>query len=330
MMRNTPTGSATSDFGIAEQRTGAWPVMVLAHNEERHIAACLDSIFAADPDRRFEIYVMANGCTDRTESIVREYARQRSEVHLVSIPLGDKCNAWNVFVHDTAPAFCRGSEVFFFMNGDATASAGAFKAMALALDDTPCAHAAAAVPLDGRNSERDGQAMLREHAMVANLYAMRGTFVERLLEHRVRLPLKFEGDDGLIGALVASDLNPAISRIEAQRIVVCPDAGFRFESLSPMRLRDWKAYWKRAVRYGRRHHEFQLLGPLLERQGLSAIPVDATDLYPEAELLSLRWQGLYTLTNWVALKQMRRIGASVSHKHMNDDALSCVGRGVKR
>ena len=26
-----------------------FPVMVLAHNEERHIGACLDSIFAADP-----------------------------------------------------------------------------------------------------------------------------------------------------------------------------------------------------------------------------------------------------------------------------------------
>jgi hypothetical protein len=24
----------------------SWPVMVLAHNEERHIVACLDSIFA--------------------------------------------------------------------------------------------------------------------------------------------------------------------------------------------------------------------------------------------------------------------------------------------
>ena len=52
---------------IQDQRDGAaWPVMVLAYNEERHIAACLDSIFASDPGRRFEVYVMANGCTDRT------------------------------------------------------------------------------------------------------------------------------------------------------------------------------------------------------------------------------------------------------------------------
>jgi len=66
---------------------------VLAYNEERHIEACLDSIFTAEPDRRFEVFVMANGCTDRTEEIVRQYGRRRPEVHLVSIVLGDKCNA---------------------------------------------------------------------------------------------------------------------------------------------------------------------------------------------------------------------------------------------
>ena len=50
--------------------------MVLAHNEERHIGACLDSIFAADPALDFDVYVMANGCTDRTEAIVADYARR--------------------------------------------------------------------------------------------------------------------------------------------------------------------------------------------------------------------------------------------------------------
>src|SRR5688572_6238820 len=50
------------------------PIMVLAHNEERHIEACLKSIFAADPEVAFDVYVMANGCTDATEEIVRQYA----------------------------------------------------------------------------------------------------------------------------------------------------------------------------------------------------------------------------------------------------------------
>ena len=79
-MSETPTHTAPSGTGVAGQPTGAWPVMVLAHNEERHIEACLDSIFNADPDRRFEVYVMANGCTDRTEQVVQDYLQRRPEV----------------------------------------------------------------------------------------------------------------------------------------------------------------------------------------------------------------------------------------------------------
>src|SRR5262245_33131151 len=96
-------------------------VSVFAHNEERHIAACLDSIVAAEPDRELEVHVMANGCTDATEDIVREYGRRHPQVNLVSIGLGDKCNAWNVCVHEILPAHCMGREVYFFMDGDARA-----------------------------------------------------------------------------------------------------------------------------------------------------------------------------------------------------------------
>ncbi len=285
-----------------------WPVMVLAHNEERHIAACLDSIFAADPEQHFVVYVMANGCTDRTEAIVQDYGRRRPEVRLVSIKMGDKCNAWNVFIHDTVPASCKERDIYFFMDGDATAAAGAFTALARGLHDTPYANAAAGVPLSGRNAERDREAMLREHALVANLYALRGSFVQRLQEMGVRVPLKLEGDDGMIGAFVKWDLQPVTNGTDDERIVVCPDAGFRFESFTPLRPADWKTYWKRAVRYGRRNYEFRLLGPLIETQGMGAVPRDVQEIYSRAEGLTLRWQGPYTLTNWVALQQMRAIG----------------------
>ena len=291
-------------------QTISWPVMVLAHNEERYIAACLDSIFGTDPEITFEVFVMANGCTDRTEQIVRDYAERRPSVQLVSIALGDKCNAWNVFIHDTVPACCPGREVYFFMDGDARVVAGSFKSMALGLQETVHAHAASAVPASGRNWERDARAITQEHGLVANLYALRGSFVKRLRVLEVRIPLKLEGDDGLIGALVKWDLDPKHNEFDEQRILPCPKAAFEFVPMSPTRPADWSIYWKRAIRYGRRRYEFQLLGRRLKLFGLAGLPADITEIYKESRELELTWQGLYTLTNWIALRQMRRIGAA--------------------
>ena len=285
------------------------PVMVLAHNEERHIAACLDSIFAADPRLRFSIYVMANGCTDRTENIVKEYARCRPQVRLVSIARGDKCNAWNAFIHETIPMNCPGRAVYFFMDGDARAVKGSFTAMMCALEASAYAHAASAVPASGRNVERDRREILEEHGLVANLYALRGSFVERLRAAGIRIPISLEGDDGLIGILAKWDLAPERNGVDHGRIVPCTDAAFEFEPMSVFRPADWRSYWKRAIRYGRRRYEFELLGPRLKEHGVAALPKDIRELYCHANTLKLRWQGFYTITNWIALRQMRKTGA---------------------
>ena len=288
-------------------RAEAWPVMVLAYNEERHIVACLDSIFAGEQDRPIEVFVMANGCTDNTEALVREYASKQPAVHLVSIPLGDKCNAWNVFIHETVPARCPGRSVYFFMDGDARVVPGSFTSMARALQTHPHAHAASAVPASGRNARRDREEILADHGLVANLYSLRGHVVDRLQAQAVRIPLKLEGDDGLIGALLKWDLAPERNSFDAQRIVPCADAAFEFESMSPARVADWKLYWKRAVRYGRRRYEFQLLAGVLKSSGLGGLPRDITELYPQARSLRLKWDGLATLTNMIALRQIRSL-----------------------
>ena len=100
---------------------------------------------------------------------------------------------------------------------------------------------------------------------------------------------------------------------DQQRIVPCADAAFEFESISPTRPADWKLYWKRAVRYARRRYEFQLLGQALKTGGISALPADITELYPQAASLRLRWEGISTLTNLVALRQMREVGNRAEH-----------------
>ncbi len=282
------------------------PVMVLAHNEERHIESCLDSIFEADPGAPLHVYVMANGCTDQTEELVRRYSQRNLAVHLVSIKLGDKCNAWNVFVHETVAQHCPDQAVYFFMDGDARAVPGSFSAMVKVLDQQPQAHAVGGPPASGRSMAHDRDELLRDRGMVANLCALRGDFVKRCQKLDVRIPLKLEGDDGLIGALVRWDLDPT-KPMDPQLIAPCADAGFVFESFSVSRFSQWIAYWKRMVRYGRRRYEFAILGPRLAAGGLAAMPKDIRDIYGDAEKLSLKWDGIYTINNWFALREMRRL-----------------------
>lgn len=292
-------------------KKASWAMMVLAHNEESCIAACLDSLFDGEPSARLDVYVMANGCTDRTEEVVVRYARRRPEVHLVSIRLGDKCNAWNVFIHETVVSLCPDRDVYFFMDGDARIAPGSLTALAEALSSNPKAHAASAVPGSGRCMRADRDAILNDRGLVANLYALRPSFVRRLQTSGVRLPLNFEGDDGLLGALIKWDLDPR-QEWDHALIEPCADAVFLFDAVKVTDLREWPKYWKRLVRYGRRDYEFQLIGPLLREKGVEGMPADVRTIYGGAERLRYKWRGIYTIPFALALRQMRRIGRATA------------------
>jgi glycosyltransferase involved in cell wall biosynthesis len=297
-----------------ETATGArpvWPVMVLAHNEATHIVDCLDSIYKAEPERHFEIYVMANGCTDDTEEIVENYAKTHAGVHLVHIDMPDKCNAWNVYIHEVIPHRVSGHDVYFFMDGDARVCTSALSELTRALERDTHALAAGAVPFSGRSMKHDQADLVAERGLVANLYALSGKFVRHLQDRGVRLPLGLEGDDGLIGALAKWDLDPT-QKMDDRRVVPCANAGFTFESISWRRWRDWKIYWRRRIRYARRDYEFQLLGPRLKDRGIEGMPLRISDLYEKANECELKWAGINTLFYWLALREMSRQSDALS------------------
>jgi glycosyltransferase involved in cell wall biosynthesis len=293
----------------------AWPVMVLAHNEAENIVGCLDSIYAADPGHAFSIFVMANGCTDDTERIVSEYAETHDGVELVSIAMADRCNAWNVFIHETMPAHVPGRSVYFFMDGDCRACPGSFSELAKGLEENPRANAAGAPPACGRSREKDARELLEGHRIVANLYALSGRFVRDIQAKAVRLPLGLDAaDDGMIGALAKCDLDPRREWDDAL-IVPCPKAGFLFDSLSPTNLKHYRQYWRRLVLYGRRHYDNQLLGPKLKKDGIAGMPERISDLYVDAKNLRLRWQGIFTIPNFVALKRIQKKARQTGQVH---------------
>jgi glycosyltransferase involved in cell wall biosynthesis len=240
----------------------AWPVAVFAHNEARNIVACLDSLQTATT-HPFECYVLANACTDRTETLVYEYASRHPNVHLVSIALGDKANAWNEFVHHTAPC---GAPNYFFIDGDVRAIPGSLDVMVQVLTQQPQANGVSALPKSGRGVEAFQRDMLKDNEVAGNLYGLRGTFVERIRDQSIRMPIGTIGEDALIEAMLKWDLH-GDTRWDNKKVVVAQKAGFEFDSVSPWMLREWKKYFRRRVRYSVRGYQNKMLGRFLQPGG---------------------------------------------------------------
>ncbi len=277
-----------------------WPVAVFAHNEARNIIACLDSLQAA-ATHPLACHVLANACTDRTEALVREYGADHPNVHLVSIALGDKANAWNVFVHEIA----QGETPCFFIDGDVRAIPGSLDAMAQALLQHPQANGVSALPRSGRGVAAFQRDMLRDNGVAGNLYGLRGSFVERIRAEAIKMPVGTIGEDALMGAMLKWDLR-GDTRWDNNRVVVAHEAGFAFDSVSPWLPREWKKYFRRRVRYSVRGYQNKMLGRAIQPAGFVALPHHVRELYPRyPDALRLEWRGLNTLFDWLALREIR-------------------------
>lgn len=296
-MRNTsPPGPSAPDF---------WPVAVFAHNESDRIVASLDSIGRASRRKPVRAYVLINGCTDNTEEVVDRYASENPWVQPVKIKVGDKSNAWNVFVHEVVPE----AEFVFFVDGDVRIEAGAFDELADAMRAEPSAWAGAAVPSSGRSLQHQISLVCDLRLLLGNLYVLRGSVIDLARSRGVRIPVGYIGDDALVTSLVKWDLDPTGPFVH-ERVLPCPRARFQFESFSILAPSDWKVYWRRRIRYSIRHFQHELLTPILQQQGNAGMPATVADLYRSSSQALRALQprgglGLDAITDRIALAKMR-------------------------
>ncbi|KZX50986.1 hypothetical protein A3711_10235 [Erythrobacter sp. HI00D59] len=284
---------------MTEQRSRIL-VTVLAHNEERRIAACLDSLPLGE--RGVRVVVVVNGSSDATADIVRTYAARG--VELVEYAEGGKARSWNRFILDCAPA----ADTFAFVDGDAELVPGSLTALADCLMDNPQANAASAPPMNGRNAAYYRRLMAQEVGLFGDCYALRGSFVERFRDSRIRLPDDLIGDDGLIAALAHTDLGDE-SRWQANRVVGCAGAGFYCE---PNRIdrNGIAAQAKRMINYAQRRFQNRIISSIMRGPGPRALPATLAQTYP-AWLGQLRPR-LNPLWYWFdrrALARMREAAA---------------------
>ena len=124
-------------------------VIVLAHNEERRIAACLASL----PDA--PVHVVVNGSTDRTAAIARTFG-----VTVHDWPAGGKARSWNRIMLDTPGIE---ADCYILVDGDAEVLPGSIDTLAAALTSDPAANAAAGLPANGRSVNRYRAEALATH-----------------------------------------------------------------------------------------------------------------------------------------------------------------------
>jgi glycosyltransferase involved in cell wall biosynthesis len=245
-------------------------VAVLAHNEERRIAACLASLPLGHPG--VEMHVVVNGSTDRTADIARGFPG----VTVHEYRQGGKSRSWNRFMLDTPGIE---ADCYVLVDGDAEIAPGSVFALAGWLAAHPAANAASGLPCNGRSAAHYRAAMLREHGLFGDLYALSGSFVARLRQSGIRLPDDLIGDDGLIAALAKTDLGNE-DDWQDRRVMPCPQAGFLCEPtrLSPASLR---IQYRRMINYALRHFQGRIITTIMRGPGPAALPRELAALYAD-------------------------------------------------
>lgn len=244
-------------------------VAVLAHQEERRIARCLASLPLGQAG--VEVHVLVNGSRDRTADIARSFTG--AIVH--EWTKGGKSRSWNRFVHDECAP---GAAAYIFVDGDAEVAGGSIDALLHMLAVMPATNAAAAMPGNGRRAAQYRAAMIRDHGLFGDLYALRGGFVDRMRIAGIRLPDDCIGEDGLIGAMAKTDLGPESAWLDA-RVAPCPDALFLCEQVGLANVRSWTMQYRRMRSYSIRHFQNRIISAIMRNPGPAGLPRQLASLY---------------------------------------------------
>jgi glycosyltransferase involved in cell wall biosynthesis len=235
-------------------------VTVLAHNEESRIAACLESLLTQPG----EIHVIVNGSTDRTADIARSF--RGVTVHV--FPQGGKSRSWNRFVLDDATDY---ADVHVFVDGDAEVAAGSVAALAETLLADRHANACAGLPLNGRRVAAYRAEVIAQHGLFGDLYALKGRFLARMKAAGIRLPDDLVGDDGLIGAMVKTDLGDE-SNWDEQRLIAAETAGWLCEPTRLSKPASWRIQYRRMISYSLRYFQNHIVSHIMRETGPAGLP----------------------------------------------------------
>lgn len=220
---------------------------MFAYNEAGNITKSITSIFNNSDDNLAQFHVIANGCTDNTVDVAKRCKQDLGFDKLVlsDLEIGDKCNAWNHYMHDLAPEV----DTHFFVDADVKFSANCFAQMHEKLISTPSETVAiAGMPLSGRNIAFYRSLIIERACFFGNLYGLKHSFVQRVREEDFYLPVGLNWIDSFLTKAVNTDL-AFFNYNLPDRTTYQEGVGYYFDSLSPFKKDDIKLYINRIARY---------------------------------------------------------------------------------
>lgn len=220
---------------------------MFAYNEANNLRHALTNVFNNIDDRVQHIYLLANGCTDNTVEVANKLKEELDfkQLQVIEIAIGDKCNAWNHYVHDiNVNADCH-----FFIDADVIFSDKCFPILydeMMAAKPTP--NVIAGYPLSGRNLAFYQMLVEERSCFFGNLYGASQQYIEMIRNKGFYLPIGLNWIDSFLTKAANTDIQFLKDNLP-NRVIHRKGVGFKFESLSPFKLSDIKLYKNRIARY---------------------------------------------------------------------------------
>lgn len=222
-------------------------VCMFAYNEERNIERSMMSVLENAGECLNVFYILANGCTDETVNIANRVINEcnTKKVKIITLDVGDKCNAWNFYVNNLSGE----ADVHFFVDADVEFSEDSFQILANKLTNLQTSYVAiAGLPLSGRNKILYESLVKNKSCIFGNFYGVRGSFIKKIKCEGFRLPKGLCWIDSFITKALNTDLKFLDHNLN-ERISYVDGVGYKFRSLSFFVLNDVKTYFNRIARY---------------------------------------------------------------------------------
>jgi glycosyltransferase involved in cell wall biosynthesis len=278
-----------------------YSVVIFAYNISHKIQSCIQSIFENSIDA--DIYIIANGCSDATEQIVKDLQADHSNLHLVSLPIADKASAWNYYIYNIATT----AALHFFIDGDINIEKDALSNIIDTFKLNPEANIVGGVPIVGRDKDGWIQRMKYYGRVSGGLYALQNQFIEKIKTQNVKLPIGFVGDDFLVSGLAKNMLDFRGFSSASPRLIIDSSAGFSFQQISYLRMSDYFLYLRRLIRYRIRDYQLIMLINAFLKNKATEIPESVYELYDNSgDTVNYYWRGRMTLLDCMAVFTIKK------------------------